>query len=257
MRRAGYDGIEVIASQGYLPAQFLSPRVNQRTDRYGGSLENRLRFLREIGEAVRGALDDDAILGFRISGDEMGPEGLQPDETFVILDGLKDGPWDYFNVIAGSSATLGGSVHIVPPMNIEPGYVAPFAAAVKERTGKPIFVAGRINQPQVAEKVLEGGGADMIGMTRAMIADPDMATKAHEGRIDDIRACVGCNQSCIGRILVGYGVSCVQHPESGREVRYGTRRSVETPRHVLIAGGGPAGMKAAAVAAHSLVPRLR
>ena len=249
MRKAGYDGIEVVASQGYLPAQFLSPRVNRRGDAYGGSLENRLRFLREIGEAVRGALDDDAILGFRISGDEMGPEGLQPDEAFEILDGLVDGPWDYFNVIAGSSATLGGSVHIVPPMNMEPGYVAPFAAAVKEKTGKPVFVAGRINQPQVAEQILEGSSADMIGMTRAMIADPEMANKAREGRIDDIRACVGCNQSCIGRILVGYGVSCVQHPESGREVRYGSRAPAGEVRHVLVAGGGPAGMKAAAVAA--------
>jgi 2,4-dienoyl-CoA reductase-like NADH-dependent reductase (Old Yellow Enzyme family) len=249
MRKAGYDGIEVVASQGYLPAQFLSPRVNRRGDAYGGSLENRLRFLREIGEAVRGALDDDAILGFRISGDEMGPEGLQPDEAFEILDGLVDGPWDYFNVIAGSSATLGGSVHIVPPMNMEPGYVAPFAAAVKEKTGKPVFVAGRINQPQVAEQILEGSSADMIGMTRAMIADPEMANKAREGGIDDIRACVGCNQSCIGRILVGYGVSCVQHPESGREVRYGSRAPAGEVRHVLVAGGGPAGMKAAAVAA--------
>ena len=250
MMRAGYDGVEVIASQGYLPAQFLSPRVNLRGDRYGGGFENRLRLLREIAEAVRANLPDDKVLGLRISGDEMGPEGLQPDETLDIIAAIAgDGAFDYVNVIAGSSATLGGSVHIVPPMNIEPGYVAPFAAAVKQRVELPVFVAGRINQPQMAEQIIAAGQADMCGMTRAMIADPEIANKAREGRVDDIRACIACNQACIGHILEGHGLSCIQHPETGRELEFGARVPAERPLKVLVAGGGPAGMKAAAVAA--------
>jgi 2,4-dienoyl-CoA reductase-like NADH-dependent reductase (Old Yellow Enzyme family) len=250
MINAGYDGVEVIASQGYLPAQFLSPRVNRRTDDYGGSFENRMRLLREIGDAVRAVLPDDRVAGLRISGDEIGPEGLQPDETLEIIEALgADGVFDYVNVIAGSSATLGGSVHIVPPMNIDPGYVAPFAQAVKERVDMPVFVAGRINQPQKAEAIISSGQADMCGMTRAMIADPEMANKADAGRTDDIRACIACNQACIGHILEGFGLSCLQYPETGRELEYGTRIPAAPARKVLVAGGGPAGMKAAAVAA--------
>jgi 2,4-dienoyl-CoA reductase-like NADH-dependent reductase (Old Yellow Enzyme family) len=250
MINAGYDGVEVIASQGYLPAQFLSPRVNRRTDDYGGSFENRMRLLREIGDAVRAALPDDRVAGLRISGDEIGPEGLRPDETLEIIEALgADGVFDYVNVIAGSSATLGGSVHIVPPMNIDPGYVAPFAQAVKERVDMPVFVAGRINQPQKAEAIIASGQADMCGMTRAMIADPEMANKAAAGRTDDIRACIACNQACIGHILEGFGLSCLQYPETGRELEYGVRTPAAQARKVLVAGGGPAGMKAAAVAA--------
>jgi len=250
MINAGYDGVEVIASQGYLPAQFLSPRVNRRGDNYGGSFENRMRFLREIGESVRAALPDDRVAGLRISGDEIGPEGLQPEETLEIISALgADGVFDYVNVIAGSSATLGGSVHIVPPMNIDPGYVAPFAQAVKERVDMPVFVAGRINQPQKAEAIIASGQADMCGMTRAMIADPEIANKAAAGRTDDIRACIACNQACIGHILEGFGLSCLQYPETGRELEYGTRIPAAQVRKVLVAGGGPAGMKAAAVAA--------
>jgi hypothetical protein len=144
---------------------------------------------------------------------------------------------------------LKGSIHVVPPMNIEHGYLAPMADAVKKLVDIPVFVAGRINQPQEAEKIIAGGQADMCGMTRAQICDPEMANKAHEGRTDDIRACIACNQACIGHMQVGLGISCIQHPETGREVDYGERRSAETPRKVMVIGGGPAGMKAAAVAA--------
>jgi NADPH-dependent 2,4-dienoyl-CoA reductase/sulfur reductase-like enzyme len=165
----------------------------------------------------------------------------------VALDG--DGGLDYFNIIAGSSATLAGSVHIVPPMLVENAYVAPYAAAVRAKVTRPVFVAGRINQPQIAEQVLAAGQADMCGMTRAMICDPEMPAKTVAGRLDDIRACIACNQACIGHMLMGYPISCIQHPETGRERRYGRRVPAVPSRRVLVAGGGPAGMKAAAVAA--------
>ena len=101
-------------------------------------------------------------------------------------------------------------------------YVAPFAAAVKSRINTAVFVAGRINQPQDAEKVIASGQADMVGMTRAMICDPEMAGKAEAGKLDDIRACIGCNQACIGHFHIGYPISCIQHPETGRELTYGS-----------------------------------
>ena len=248
MREAGADGVELIASHGYLLAQFLNPRVNRRGDDYGGPLENRLRFLREAIAACRGAIDDGMIVGLRISGDEKDPEGLTEPETLEAIAALAPG-LDYVNVIAGTSASLGGAVHIVPPMSVGTGYVAPFAAAVKANVDIPVFVAGRINQPQIAEQVLSGGQADMCGMTRAMICDPELANKSAAGRLDDIRACIGCNQACIGHFHLGFPISCIQHPETGRELQFGKREPAARPKRVLVAGGGPGGMKAAAVAA--------
>ncbi|MGR3342502.1 MAG: FAD-dependent oxidoreductase, partial [Paracoccaceae bacterium] len=146
-------------------------------------------------------------------------------------------------------AGLAGSVHIVPPMAIDTAYTAPFAAAFKSRISIPVFVAGRINQPQIAEQVLASGQADMCGMTRAMISDPEMANKAKSGRFDDIRACVACNQACIGHMLNGFPISCIQHPETGREIEFGDLAPANTPRRIVVVGGGPGGMKAASVAA--------
>ncbi len=251
LKAGGLDGVEIVASHGYLPAQFLSPRCNTREDAYGGSFENRLRFLRDVVAAIREEIGRDFVVGIRISGDEMGHDGLEECDVLDACSALdRDGGLDYFNVTAGTSATLAGSVHIVPPMLVDStGYVAPFAAAVKAKVSKPVFVAGRINQPQTAEQVLASGQADLCGMTRAMICDPDMPRKTAEGRLDDIRACIGCNQACIGHFHLGYPISCIQHPETGRELRYGTRKPAAAKRRVMVAGGGPGGMKAAAVAA--------
>ena len=250
MCRAGLDGVEVIASQGYLLSQFLNPAVNRRNDQYGGSRDGRLRFVREVLAAVRQGVGSGMVVGLRISGDEMEHEGLEAVEVLEIAAALdKEELLDYVNVTAGTSAGLGGSIHIVPPMAIEHAYVAPFAAAIKARLGIPVFVAGRINQPQLAEQVLSGGQADMCGMTRAMIADPQMPMKAQADRFDDIRACVGCNQACIDHMLRGFPISCVQRPETGRELEFGERGSVAMPRRIIVVGGGPGGMKAAAVAA--------
>ncbi|MEM7123535.1 MAG: FAD-dependent oxidoreductase [Pseudomonadota bacterium] len=250
MKRAGLDGVEILSSHSLLPAQFLNPHINRRTDAYGGSLENRMRFLREVIASVRDAAGGERIVGMRISGDEMHGDGGDPDELMEVCRMIgNDGGLDYLNVIAGSMIALKGSIHVVPPMNIEHGYLAPMAHAVKKLVDIPVFVAGRINQPQEAENIIAGGQADMCGMTRAQICDPEMANKAKEGRTDDIRACIACNQACIGHMQVGLGISCIQHPETGREVDYGERQPTAEPRKVMVIGGGPAGMKAAAVAA--------
>ena len=248
MAEAGADGVEVVGSHGYLPQQFLNPKVNRREDRYGGSFENRLRFLREVVASVRRQAPPELILGTRLSADEYDADGFGEEDTLAVCRALRD-EFDYFNVIAGTSASSSGATHIVPPMTVKNAYLAPFAKRLKQTIGKPVFVAGRINQPQDAERIIAEGGADMCGMTRAMIADPLMPRKAREGRTEDIRACIACNQACIGHAQLGLSISCIQYPESGRELEFGTRKSTAKPRKIIVVGGGPGGMKAAAVAA--------
>ncbi len=250
MKTAGLDGVELLASHGLLPAQFLNPRMNRREDEYGGSLANRMRFLREIIAAVRARIGRDIVFGMRICGDEKQHNSMESDEVIEVCKALDaDGLLDYFNVAAGTMEGMTGIIHVVPQMAFEAGYTAPLAAAIRAKVSKPVLVAGRINQPQVAEQVIASGQADMCGMTRAMICDPEMANKAAASRFDDIRACVGCNQTCIGHLVVGYPISCIQHPETGRELTYGAREPAKHRRKILVAGGGPGGMKAAAVAA--------
>lgn len=250
LREAGVDGVEIVGSHGYLPAQFLNPAVNTRDDDYGGSLDNRTRFIRAIAADIRTKTGDDCVIGLRLSGSEKSHEGLDIDEMVEACARIAaDGDVDYLSVVAGSSATLGGSVHIVPPMFEETGYTAPFADAIKRKTGVTVIATGRINQPQIAEEILARGHADLCGMTRAMICDETMPAKAKAGRSDDIRACIGCNQACIGHFHAGYPISCIQNPVSGREVQYGDLPGAGAARRIMVAGGGPGGMKAAAVAA--------
>jgi 2,4-dienoyl-CoA reductase-like NADH-dependent reductase (Old Yellow Enzyme family) len=250
LEEAGLDGIEILASMGYLVCQFLNPRVNRRTDEYGGSFENRLRLLREIVAAIRAATSRRMALGIRISADEKADDGLTAEEMLAVtaaIDG--DGAIDYVSVTTGSSATPGGWIHVFPPMAIPQGYVAPQAAAIRQAIKSPVLVAGRINQPQMAEAVLSAGQADMVGMVRALITDPDLPDKARTGRSDDIRACIGCNQACVGHRLALHGISCIQNPVTGREARYGDPQPARVARRIMVIGGGPAGMKAAVTAA--------
>ena len=260
---AGIDGVEIVASHGYLPAQFFDPRVNRRDDEYSAHGPNRCRFLAEVIEAVRSRTPPGFVVGMRASGGDRDEDGATPDEALEMIEAVA-GALDYVSVVAGTSASLAGAVHIAPPMTFQPGYLAPFAARVKARVSIPVIVTGRINQPHAAEAILAAGQADLCGMTRAMICDPDMAMKASEDRPEDIRACIGCNQACIGHFHKGVPISCIQRPETGRELRFGTPVATERPKRVLVAGGGPAGMKAALVLAqrghevmlHESGPRL-
>jgi 2,4-dienoyl-CoA reductase-like NADH-dependent reductase (Old Yellow Enzyme family) len=248
MQSAGLDGVEIVASHGYLPAQFLNPRVNLRTDHYGGDLENRLRFVREVIADVRGKVDARFVVGLRVSASEVDEHGLSENESLQVLERMGESV-DYVNVTLGTSATMGGAVHIVPPMSFKSGYVAPYAAHVKERVRCPVFMTGRIVQPQDAETLIAAGGVDVCGMTRALICDPDMPNKTAAGAVEDVRACIGCNQACIGHFHKGYPISCIQNPITGRELRFGTLRAAPRRRRIMVIGGGPAGMKAAVIAA--------
>ena len=248
MQRAGLNGVEIVASHGYLPAQFLNPRVNLRDDGYGGDLDGRLRFLREVIANIRAKVAESFVVGLRISGSEADSAGLTADETLAAVVRLGDGI-DYVNVTLGTSASLGGAIHIAPPMTSKNDYVAPYAARIKAHVRIPVFVAGRINQPRDADALIAAGNADVCGMTRALICDPDMPNKAAAGALDDVRACIACNQACIGHFHRGYPISCIQNPVSGRELQLGSLPPAVRRKRVLVVGGGPAGMKAAVIAA--------
>ena len=250
MTTAGFQGIEVMAHHGHLVSQFLNPRVNQRTDAYGGGFEGRLRFLHEILEEVRSRICDDMPLGVRICGDEMDHVGLRPEETLAVCVAVeKTGRVDYLSINLGNSSSARGGVHSIAPMMMAQGYIAPHAAAIREHVSLPVIATGRINEPHVAERLLAAGDADLCGMTRAQLCDPELANKARAGRAETIRVCIACNQACIGHGTKGAAISCIQYPESGRELAFLPRTKVRQPRRVLVAGGGPAGLKAAAVAA--------
>ncbi|MEM7669744.1 MAG: FAD-dependent oxidoreductase [Pseudomonadota bacterium] len=250
MKDAGLDGIEVAASHGYLIAQFLSPQINRRDDPYGGSLDNRMRFLLEILAEIRMQVGADMPVGVRISGDELASDGLTAEDVLEICDRLEaHGNIAFLNVASGSSRQAGSAIHIVPPMSTDLALTADYAAAIKARVSIPVMAVGRINHAATAEQVLATGQADFCGMTRALITDPEFPNKLMRDQTEDVRVCIGCNQACIDRMHRGFHVSCIQHPETGRELRYGKVEPAERPKTVLIAGGGPGGLKAAASAA--------
>jgi len=244
---AGFDGVEILGSHGYLPAQFLSPATNRRDDAYGGDFERRLKFLRDCIAAIQNSAPS-LTLGLRLSSSDLEPGGLDEAATAEIGAALRD-DLDYLSLVVGSSATLGASTHIVPAMGIPSAYVAEQVQGIKARFGKPVIVTGRINQPQVAEQLIATGQADLCGMTRALICDPELPNKAGAGALDTIRACIGCNQACIGRAHKGLPISCIQYPESGRELELGEAAAASARKRVVVVGAGPAGLKAAAVAA--------
>lgn len=251
-KAGGFDGVEIHASHGYLPQQFLSPFTNHRTDEYGGSLENRMRFIVEVIDRIRTGIGSDLALGVRLCGDEMTPGGLTLDDSIEIARRLVDtGQVDFLSISLGNVSTATGVV--VPPMYMPQGYGVYASAAIKEAIDSaiPVFCVGRITDPLHAEKILADGQADMVGLTRAHIADPEIGNKAREGRLDDIRQCVGCCQDCFGNVLVGATCGCTQNPEVGREKEWGigTMQPAPQKKKVMIIGGGRAGMEAARLAA--------
>ncbi|MCP5072491.1 MAG: FAD-dependent oxidoreductase [Rhodobacteraceae bacterium] len=250
MAEAGLDGAALTASHGMLIAQFLNPQTNFREDEFGGSEQNRFRIVSEMIAATRQVVGNEFIIGMRISAEELEPDGLDQSAWLDICRRLSnEEELDYLSVTVGSMMGLAGSVHVVPPMFIDHAYTAPHAGIIKRDVRQSVLVTGRINQPQLAEQVLALGQADMCGMTRALISDPEMPNKARAGQLDDIRACIGCNQACIGHYHQGVRISCIQHPVTGRELMLGKHPAVKAARKILVAGGGPGGMKAAAVAA--------
>jgi mycofactocin system FadH/OYE family oxidoreductase 2 len=248
-KEGGFDGVELHGAHGYLINQFFSPLFNKRTDKYGGSLEKRMTFAIEVLEAIREAVGPDFVVGIRISADELIPGGNTIKDYQMIAKKLEEtGHVDYFNVSSGTYYT---PYIFTPPMLLPHGFRAYLAGEIKRVVDVPVFTVGRIKDPLLAEKILADGQADMVGMTRAQIADPELANKAKEGRLDDIRPCLGCNQGCISRLYNQRAVTCLGNPAAGREewLGMGTIKPADKRKNVVIIGGGPAGMEAARIAA--------
>ena len=247
---AGADGVELLVGMGYLHAQFLSPGTNVRSDRYGGSLLGRSRFLRETLLAMRERTGEDFVIGFRIVPDEPDPDGQSPGESVEVCRMMaNEGLCDYISVTVGGTHSYKGASMIAPAMFVDAGATLELSKRVRSVVDIPIMMAGRINQPQLAEQAIAEGCADLVGSVRAYIADPEFAAKAAADNPEAIRACIACNQACIGHRQAGFGVSCIQFPETGRELEYANLKPANPVKQVSIIGGGPGGMKAACVAA--------
>jgi mycofactocin system FadH/OYE family oxidoreductase 2 len=248
VREGGFDGIELQMGHSSLLRQFLSPLTNLRTDEYGGSLENRMRFPLEVIAAVRKTIGNDYTLGIRLCADEMVQGGLTLDNVKEIAGRFEAS--QNIDFIDLSLATFYNLYLVGASMHTPLGYTIPLAAGIKSVVKLPVFCTGRINDPIMAEKVLANGQADMIGMVRAQICDPEIANKAKEGRLEEIRYCVADNQGCYGRVGLNKCIGCIQNPHIGLEKTQGagTLKTAPAKKKVLIIGGGPAGLRAAEAA---------
>ena len=250
-RDSGFDGVDLFAGYNCLIDQFWSPLTNRRTDKWGGSLENRTRFATEICSRIRDRLGADFIIGMTISGAEPYPGGLGIADKQEIVAWLDErGLVDY--VSCGTGSYLNQFSKIVPSFHFKSLLGADDARAFKQvvRYAK-VTAEARVKTPANAEQVLAGGSADLVSIVRGQIADPHLANKAKEGRADDVRPCISCNQLCLGRRMRDYWISCLVNPSAGREHEWqgDSVAAAERPRDILVVGGGPAGLEAARVAA--------
>jgi 2,4-dienoyl-CoA reductase (NADPH2) len=243
LERSGHDGVEIHAAHGYLVAQFLSPATNQRADGYGGTPQRRLRFLREILDGIRNRCRDDFVLGVRLSADEEIADGLGIRDTTEIAASLAAlGCVDYLSI------TLGTRGYYVKDITQPEAAAARAAHIIRDACGLPIIVGQRITTPEVAERLLAEGDADLIGMTRAFIADSEWVSKAARGEANRIRQCIGVNQDC--RAFAPH-LHCAINVTAGRELLPTFRASAPAGvrRRIAIVGAGPAGLETARVAA--------
>ncbi|MDI9569241.1 MAG: FAD-dependent oxidoreductase [Pseudomonadota bacterium] len=250
VREGGFDALEVLVGGGYLLNRFLSPIANLREDEYGGSLENRLRIVREVVAAIRAAVGDDFPLGIRLNLDEQMPGGHAIAESMAVARELEKAGVDFIDSYTGWHES---SIPTVAP-SVPKGGFAHLAGAIRGVVGIPVIAANRINDPFTAEKILAAGQADLVGMARPLLADPELPNKAQAGRTDEIVPCIACSR-CLGEILAiyknwgaGANVFCSVNPLAGREGEPPPEPAGKAKK-VFVVGGGPAGLEAARVAA--------
>jgi 2,4-dienoyl-CoA reductase-like NADH-dependent reductase (Old Yellow Enzyme family)/thioredoxin reductase len=246
----GLDGVEIVVGSYGLVSQFLHGQSNHRTDKYGGAtLEERMTFLMEVLRATRNALGPDLLMGVRLYDDLVSYSIVYEDLKTIaqLLD--SSGLLNYLNIWIGSMPGERSIRHHVPPYYHGPGEFAWRPEGIKELVNLPVIGIGRINTPALAEEILASGKMDLVGMVRELIADPHFPNKARAGRVEDIRTCLACNQSCVGRQGLGLPITCIYNPVTGHEKIWADPGRAPLSKKVVVVGGGPAGMEAARVAA--------
>lgn len=243
-REAGFDLVEVIGSAGYLISQFLSPRTNLRTDEFGGTLENRMRFGLEVVKEIRRQIGNDFPVSVRFTGHELVPGGTSREELITFAGKLEQAGADLLNITGGWHESSVPQI----TMNVPLGAFVYLAQQIKQVVSIPVVASNRINDPILAEKILVNQQADLISMARGLLADPELPRKAQAGRFNEIRKCIGCNQGCMDHTFDGKIVECLVNAEAGHECEFELKPAV-TKKKILVIGGGPAGMEAARVAA--------
>ncbi len=242
-KTAGFDFIEIHGAHGYLISQFISPNSNIRTDEYGGSIENRTRFLFEVIEDIQQKIGRDFPIGLRINGDDYFENGWELKDTVQIAPLLEKAGLAYIHVSGG---VYGSTELTIPSMYTKHGCFVHLASEVKKHVNIPVITVGRIKYPDHAEQILKDGDADIIAMGRSFLADPDYPNKAKAGDFTQIRPCLGCCLGCIHAVLMNKEPgSCVVNPDVGREYKLKDEIKLEKKLTILIAGAGPAGMAAA------------
>jgi 2,4-dienoyl-CoA reductase (NADPH2) len=243
-REAGYDGVEIMGSEGYLISQFLAVRTNHRSDDWGGTLDNRMRFATRIVRRTRAATGADFIIVFRISAVDLVEGGLRPDETSILAKNLEAAGATILNSgIGWHEARVPTIAQAVPR-----GAFAWATRRIRQAVRIPVVASNRINSPEIAEDIIARGDADMVSMARALLADPEFANKARAGDRAAINICIACNQACLDHYFTGEPATCVVNPRAGRETQLIFRKS-SIKKKVAVIGGGPAGLSCAAVAA--------
>jgi len=244
----GLDGIELHMAHGYLVQQFMSPLYNFRDDDYGGSFENRLRLPLRLLREVKAVLPPTMALGVRLS-PELLPGGMEPQDILQIANLFEqEGLIDFLNLTVGTDYN---AHRVIGAMHEPSGYELPYAKPVSPGVSVPVIVTGRFRTLEEAEQVLADGTADVVSMARAHIADPDIVRKTREGRVEEVRPCIGCNHGCIGGLLTRGVMGCTVNPVVGLEASHGDDKLEVAPvrKRVLVVGGGPAGLSAARTAA--------
>ncbi|MFW9840190.1 MAG: FAD-dependent oxidoreductase [Candidatus Thorarchaeota archaeon] len=242
-KQAGFDSVEIIGSAGYLINQFLAVATNKRTDEYGGSFENRSRFALEVVDAVRRAVGSKYPIFYRMSGEDFVPDGLTLEDNKTFAPILVKRGVDAINVTGGWHETRVPQI----TMNVPRGGYAYLAEGIAETVDVPVVACNRINSVSVAERILSRGKVQLIGMSRGLIADPELPTKAQAGEHLLTRPCIGGNQGCLDKVFMLEPVTCAINPLAGYEAERALRRS--DSGNIAIVGGGPAGMEAARVLA--------
>lgn len=242
--KAGFDAVEILGSAGYLICQFLSPKTNQRDDEYGGSLENRMRFGIETVQKVKAALDPKTAVIVRVAGNDFVPDSHTNAESRVFAKACMDAGADLIDVTGGWHESRVPQITMDLP---QAGY-AYLARGIKEAVDIPVVACNRINDPFVAEEILHEGIADLVGMARGLIADPDFVKKAGENAVNEIRRCVACNQRCFDYVFQLKQVGCMVNPLAGKESALSIEPTAQ-PKKILVAGAGPAGCEFACTAA--------